>query len=297
MSIIQNTKLVVGLFLILGAFACEKVIEFDGEVKKPKIVINALFNTEDTFKVHLSKSLSLIDNGNLESIEKADVKVLDDAGQLVSEPKHVFNGVFRDLDFKPNSNSSYRIEVSSDGYDDVSAEDKTPLGVEILSLDTQIVRSPDGFEEFEVTVKFKDPPGDNLYMIDVLTRYEYDEFSRGNDQMWINTRDPNIENNSDPGGAYWGQRLVFNDDNFEGKEYSFIFNMETYQLRDSFFSNVNVRLSSLSSAAYNYFLSLEKYNLTYGNPFANPVQVYSNVENGFGIFGGAATHSINLKSN
>ncbi|MBK6525335.1 MAG: DUF4249 family protein [Crocinitomicaceae bacterium] len=31
---------------------------------------------------------------------------------------------------------------------------------------------------------------------------------------------------------------------------------------------------------------MEKYQETAGDPFAQPVQVYSNVENGFGIFGG-----------
>ena len=45
---------------------------------------------------------------------------------------------------------------------------------------------------------------------------------------------------------------------------------------------------------FKYKLSLEKYQETAGDPFAQPVQVYSNVENGFGIFGGYSVYRDTL---
>jgi hypothetical protein len=55
-----------------------------------------------------------------------------------------------------------------------------------------------------------------------------------------------------------------------------------------------VSLMSLSEDYFKYKLSLEKYQETAGDPFAQPVQVYSNVENGFGIFGGYSVYRDSL---
>ncbi|NQY66446.1 MAG: DUF4249 family protein [Flavobacteriales bacterium] len=49
---------------------------------------------------------------------------------------------------------------------------------------------------------------------------------------------------------------------------------------------VRVNLYNISRELFFYNRSFELYNESYGNPFAQPVQVYSNIENGFGIFAG-----------
>jgi len=53
-------------------------------------------------------------------------------------------------------------------------------------------------------------------------------------------------------------------------------------------------LSSVSEDYYKYNVTLAKYEQTQGDPFAQPVQVYSNIENGFGIFGGYSSFSDTL---
>jgi hypothetical protein len=45
-------------------------------------------------------------------------------------------------------------------------------------------------------------------------------------------------------------------------------------------------LVNTSEAYFNYLKSFNMYQRASGNPFATPVQVYSNVENGMGIFAG-----------
>ena len=47
-----------------------------------------------------------------------------------------------------------------------------------------------------------------------------------------------------------------------------------------------IRLVNTSEAYFNYLKSFNMYQRASGNPFATPVQVYSNVENGMGIFAG-----------
>ena len=52
-------------------------------------------------------------------------------------------------------------------------------------------------------------------------------------------------------------------------------------------SGIRIYLHNISKSYYYYRTSLELYQNTSGNPFAQPVQVYSNIENGFGIFAGS----------
>ena len=48
-----------------------------------------------------------------------------------------------------------------------------------------------------------------------------------------------------------------------------------------------VRVRSVSKEFYQYLLSFDKYqNYSFDPTFSQPVQVFSNVEKGFGIFGG-----------
>ena len=49
---------------------------------------------------------------------------------------------------------------------------------------------------------------------------------------------------------------------------------------------INFKLNSYSEGIVKHRISMNKYNETAGNFFAEPVQVYSNFTNGFGIFGG-----------
>ncbi|MBQ9884504.1 MAG: DUF4249 family protein [Bacteroidaceae bacterium] len=48
---------------------------------------------------------------------------------------------------------------------------------------------------------------------------------------------------------------------------------------------VMIELQTISPELYNYLKSVELYHLTYNDAYAEPVQIYSNVQNGWGIFG------------
>jgi hypothetical protein len=54
-------------------------------------------------------------------------------------------------------------------------------------------------------------------------------------------------------------------------------------------------LRSISKEYYDYQTSLNEYWNADGNPFAQPVQVFTNIENGFGIFAGFGKSSDTLR--
>jgi len=286
-------------FCSLVAGACTKSIEFDGETRESKLVINSLFNTEDTFKLHVSNSLALVDAGDLKPVEDAVVKVYDDADQLVATPTHSHSGLFLAPDFSPETKREYKVVVEHPDYKNVEASDIVPNAVSISSIDTQRITTAGGWEEYQGKVKFKDPEGeDNYYMIEVHVTYRYQIDSTTEEvnsyKMYLNTTDPSVPGN-DGLNAVYSDQLVFTDRNFDGKEYEFPVNMEIWAFDGENNNEIELRLYSLSRTAYNYFISLDQYEKTRDNPFATPVQVFSNVESGFGIFGGASSSNIQLK--
>ena len=77
----------------------------------------------------------------------------------------------------------------------------------------------------------------------------------------------------------------FKDDFFDGKTYTIDANAEYLNLY-SYKIKFYVKLYSLSEDNYKYRLSYGKFIESGNNPFAEPVQVYNNIDGGYGIFGG-----------
>jgi hypothetical protein len=57
---------------------------------------------------------------------------------------------------------------------------------------------------------------------------------------------------------------------------------------------VYVQLHVINEDYFEFLLSLEKYNETYENPFAEPVMVFSNIENGLGLFSSYSTYTDSI---
>ena len=70
------------------------------------------------------------------------------------------------------------------------------------------------------------------------------------------------------------------------------FEKDIYIDKDGYFYSyktlsITLYLHNISKSYYYYRTSLELYENASRNPFAQPVQVFSNISNGFGIFAGA----------
>ncbi|WP_187632160.1 DUF4249 domain-containing protein [Hymenobacter lutimineralis] len=50
---------------------------------------------------------------------------------------------------------------------------------------------------------------------------------------------------------------------------------------------VEVTISTITREAYDFYQSVQRYEESYGNPFAEPAPLASNVQKGYGLFGGA----------
>jgi hypothetical protein len=267
------------LGMLLSLSSCEKYLEFDEEITDPKIVVNAMIHPDSVFKVHLSRSLSVIDNGELTSIENGTVEILNENGNLIETLTHNQFGEYRGI-LQPIAGQKYQLNVSANGYKSVFAEDYIPLLVNISNVDTAGVSNLDGYQELKLEISFQDIANiKNYYQIEIIRAQDFDGSIFENPTY---LRADDLSTGNDP--EYY-RYIFFDDILFDGNLKTITVYTEDTRLYDTY---IEVRLSSLSESAYKYAKSYQAFsnNFGFGNVFSQPVQVHSNIEKGLGIFAG-----------
>lgn len=264
--------------ILIGFSSCEKYIDFDEEIKQPKLVVNGIINPDSTFDIHISRSLSVIDGAELSVVENATVNILDGNGSLYESLVYDSNGHYLGTSM-PQHNQTYSIEVTAPDFDPVSASTNIPDLIDLNTVDTMGVQDVNGFKELELTITFQDIPNEeNYYMLEV---YAADII---NGQIFLN---PMILRSDDVtlglGQDGYSDQVFFSDELFDGTQKTLIIYVEDTRYYDDY---IEIRLTSITQDLERYYRTLNAYNDTYGNPFAQPVQVFSNVDGGFGIFAG-----------
>jgi len=297
-------KNLLPIFLILSALTlsnCTKEIEFDAQDIAPRIVVNSLFTNDSIWSAHISRSVGVLETTSYTTIDNASVNIFDDNANLVTTLTHQGNGLYTSpTGITPQANQSYTIEASASGYESVNASNSIPSAVPIYQLDTVTSTNNDGETILEATITFQDPPNvSNYYMLEVfVTGMYYDEWEQDSieirEPLQISCDDINVEtvNRFNFGGfenTYL--YLMLKDQNFDGENYSLTFSVINYAELKEMDLFGEIRLVNTSEEYFNYLKSFNMYQRTINNPFATPVQVYSNVNNGMGIFAGGTLTS------
>ena len=301
----KNLFLYTSFLTLLLASSCTKEIEFDSQDIAPRIVVNSLFTNDSIWSAHISRSRGILDTTTYTSIDNATVNIFDGNSNLVTELTHEGNGFYTSPNgTMPEPNQSYTIEVIANGYTPVSATNSIPTEVPIYEIDTVSSTNSDGQTILETTINFQDPPGtSNFYMVEVLVKGTWiDEWENDTinfrEPLPISCEDLNIETvNSFNAGGFENtyEFIMLKDENFDGQNYSLTFSVINYaELKDlDLFGEI--RLVNTSEAYFNYLKSFNMYQRAINNPFATPVQVYSNVNDGMGIFAGGTLTSWDIQ--
>ena len=295
-TVSRTLAIVFGLFFLLTSYnGCEKELPFDPEFDQSKLVVNALFRTDSSWRVHISRSLSVLDTSQLVAVEDATVRISDGNGNTVANLDWLGDGEYGADSLFPMADQNYRIDISAPGYEPISASDYIPGTVQIISLDTFPVWGPDSTKGYEFELTFTDPAGaDNYYEIQLLQRFTW---IFGNDTLsefypvYIICEDPNIEtDNGFEGSGFenYYDAILLKDDQIEGQTYTLRFSIEDVWIEPLYENAFALNMYSTSESFFNYRRSLAAYNNVLDNPFAQPVQVFSNVTGGYGIFAGGA---------
>lgn len=304
----------IKLLIIILFFnvSCRKIIDIDIPAKDRKIVINSLICTDSVIKVNISRSLNILDIVDFKYLSNAEVNLYEndlDIGRL----DYKSNGTYLLPGFYPTENRNYRIKVSVPEMKTATAEAFIPKQLHWpITIDTSMgVTTGDPFyagyyycyeQSVNCVIRFKDDGNtENYYWFNIwgnrtshIWDYQYSEDSLINEPsyLYFNSDDPIIDS-----WVKWGERgFVFSDKLYNGKNIEFKISICKDAFGESDTIVVYFNLCNINKDYYLYTKSLEMHMEVQEDPIAEPVQVYTNVENGLGIFSGysALTDSISF---
>ncbi len=183
----------------------------------------------------------------------------------------------------------------------MESQDILPSSVPISNLSYAVKDSSTYYDEymngsygnctFDLTVRFNDPASAENYYLFSGYSYTIDNYSSDTleDRIYFDQK----EGENAFVETYSSEGLIFSDKYFNGKSFSFSVAVEDWDFTTGkayFFV-----LSSLSRNAYLYKKSLAMYENSHNNFFAEPVQIYNNIKNGYGIFAGYSSAIDSIK--
>lgn len=306
----SNGIVLLVVLTFIFTISCETTERIDDFPLRPsKLVVNCYFAPDSAWEFQVSKSLSVLDNAELKLVDDASIVLYRDSAVIDSVKAPDTDGLYRSGESLPQPGERYRIEVLSPDFKNaLYAEGTVPSPVPVTGANVIITDSaffytrqyewgampPRGNVQGTLELTFSDPPGtDNYYQVSLYSfvkDYDYNDSTI----FWIYKRDINFTVD-DPvvqkTEAYYGAAR-FSDELIDGQTYKLKLDFEDWEasLDQVYF----IDLVSLNRDSYLYRSSVQEYYESSGDPFSEPVLIYSNIENGFGIFAGYSTFTYQV---
>lgn len=306
----RRLKYIIIPLLAISIYSCETTEKIDDFPLRPsKLVANCFFSPDSVWKIQVSESLSVLDNAELSLLNNATVLLFRDSTLLDSIKESNSYGVYTSSLHLPVENVTYSIEVTTPKYKNpAKAEARTPKSIPIEDVtitirDSMFYRDyyyPDenylhGQVEGDFGVLIDDPAGAEnyyelkIYVYNIYQYWEEDSLTFKTDRypMSFSTDDPVAEDyNSDD----FITSLLFSDQIFNGQLYELSLHFNDWDATyDRYYE---FELKSLSREGYLYRKTVQEYENSNGDPFSEPVVIYSNIENGYGIFAGYSLYVL-----
>lgn len=272
--------------MMLMLCGCELVVDVDVPIEKQNMVLSSFFNPDSTWKAKLSLSRHILDEAPYPAVEDALI-VLFEGESPVDTLRHDQMG-FYDSDEEPVPGKIYSIRVISNDYGVVNASSSCPQTVEAQFSPLQFNGTGEfGNPEYSLTISFKDPPGKNFYQVMAIGEYRYENpytgqgfVNRSTMHIWSDDDgidDPEVGNQ---------EGFFFPDVLFDGENFSLNVKMTPNMWGGNANAKYFIYFRQLNEDYYKYKVTSILQSHTASDPFAQPVKVYTNIENGFGIFAG-----------
>ncbi len=279
------------LFLLFLLISCEKDvdIEFNHE---PKLCINCILNPDSLITASLTLSHSLDNSGNFLKVNDAIITLFEE-GALKGKLELQREGKYM-LGKKPLAGKSYKIIAQAPGFEQIEATTIVPKQPKIkYSKDTTGFTEYGNLIMYDLEVKIIDKPGKDNYW--TFGTWEVGGIMYGGASRTINAPfiDPfnRIIDTAEKYGFRFFLQIRITDEGFDGQDLDFVIPdfVEWYEFKAQHFLNADENYDK-----YIKTVIINRLNETDELPFYEPIQIYSNIENGYGIFGSCAITTINL---
>lgn len=275
--------------LILALASCEKNIEVKVPKHESKLALYSVNKPGETFTATVSKSVGILDyNPNVDlHVTNAFVRLLDN-GLVVDTLVYDPTEQQYKSDVLAEMGHAYTLQATADetGTAYAMAGFTNNVGLSNIERIQNAKVNQNGEPMDELVVTFSDPPASSDY-------YRV-SFTFGGMTFYgcVQSNDPSIENPSDDlaGESCLSASGIYLSDNlFNGQQKSLHMFVDHYMLEPYIdeFGNIihaTLRFEYLSEDYFRYLKTYDFAQWNDGNPFAEPTNVYSNVNNGFGVF-------------
>jgi hypothetical protein len=305
-SIKHTMKVLFSSLFFLGLIACDTEIEIEMPKTESKLALDAVFTPfspySTVFNFKLYPSYDVLDTADSEQIKDALVLFYHNG---VLENTLIFDedneGYVSSEFYFPEAGQSYAIKVYKEGFDTLTASSYVPEQVPIDTVSVTALagvgQDSENLAYSSVSLTFTDPENEENY-------YEITVKDVGIDPYQIWTSEPIITQE-----AYYPsdltldkeypERLLFNDTEINGEKKTIVVYYEPpqriYGSGQVYVSShiIYVYLNSVTKEYYDFFTSaLLQINNREGDLFyglSEPVEVSTNVNNGYGVFAGYNT--------
>lgn len=299
----------LSLLIVLALFfsACHKDVDLELPAAAPRLGVHAIWNRNQQLEVQVTRTFSVTETPSFDW--QTDPATIDNKRKKYSvENARVLiyrNGVFYDeLVFDPQTylyktasaklatpDAEYQVKVAAPGFAEVTSPIARFLAqVPIKNIEVKKQVAANGVSGMldEVVIEFDDPAATkNFYWITVERKYT--GTSPHNFYSWINVYPmdnevviPSSGDISTEMPSVPGDKLLLSDANFNGQTRRLALRMSSWELQSSSSMEVTISLNNATEDLYKY---IRTRLLDVDNPFSTPVQAYTNITNGVGIFG------------
>jgi hypothetical protein len=302
----------IPIFLGLMLMGCQTVVDIEVPVEHPKITLNSIFTADSLWQVKLSLSQFILANTTIKPLENAEVVVFHNGvayDTLTEDPPGRYYhkdpwekdsvligaGVYRSqANKKPIPGETYEIVAKAVGFETVSASSAAPVpsGLTSISLEHVGYTAGDRDYSFIIDVSFKDDANtEDFYEFKMFSEFVWidhetgDTTARPKFEIYLFTDNPFAN-------AGLENRLIFDDRKFNGQEIRLTIKGADYS---SGAKHHFVHFRKVNRELFNYILTTTLQEETSGDPLAQPVNVYSNIRNGYGIFAGYSENIYEFK--
>ena len=284
------------LFFLLLILACSKSLQIDVPSLSPVLVLNGQWQQGQQFIVRLTRSRGIndpVDTGSslIRTYEVKNAFITIKQNNLVIDTLKYDSVNFRYINKikKTILNATYEVDASVSGFTSITASN--PLYSVMTVANTTLQRNAafdaSGNVMDKISFSFIDNASSTDYYLIRIHK------SDGSYTSCINTTDTDFENMifNNPFTTQTcidGNKLLLSDKNFNGKTKNIVVYVSDDQMVTGF-SSGRVRrpfidLLHITKDYFAYIKTVNNYDITQTNPFAEPANVFSNVQNGYGLF-------------
>lgn len=283
------------LFWIIGLVGCEpQDVQIDLPQRDSRLVVGSLFSEQREFSLYLRSTENILE-GYKGIVPQAEILLYEDGA--IKDTLDYDSGAYRSEVF-PQRGRNYAISIDVEEFENVMATSFIPKEPVILStskIDSIYTRDEYIVDQFNITIQ--DNPNEHNFYGMSQEFLVFDEFGQEVDKVRVAydevINDPVLQDegllDAEP------NFLVFDDRHFDGEAYKMQINH--LSLWSGFYTrNAGKKIvlityfRAITEDHYNYLRSLvlheeSKYSDIWEGS-GEPVQLFTNIEGGYGIFTG-----------